>query len=102
MIKTSTLRCILIGSQSRLIQCAELLLARGHKILTIVSDDPPVTSWAGEKGIRQIEPNDRLQCELARETFDLLLSIDNPHTVTTDIIRMAGGGYLLDSGDPNM
>jgi len=43
--------CFLIGGQSLLIRCAELLLSRGHELSGVISRDPAVKAWAGEKNI---------------------------------------------------
>ena len=85
MPKSSKFRCFLMGSQSRLIQCGNILLEKGHQILGVISAEPTVWRWAKEKNLNQIMPTGDLVNVLPREPFDLFFSIDSflnvPHEV---------------------
>ena len=44
------LSCVLIGTESLLVQCAEILLQRGHEIKTIISLVPSWTEFVCDIG----------------------------------------------------
>ena len=46
--------CHLLGSEALLINCADVLLERGHVILGMVSDAPAITAWCTNLGVRAI------------------------------------------------
>ena len=48
------LRCVLIGGESLLIQCAEILLRQGHRVAAVVSSEPAIADWAASHGIRTV------------------------------------------------
>ncbi len=77
MSQCNSFSCYLIGEKSRLIQCTELLLAKGHVIYGIISSNTKVIKWAKDKGLEHISSNSDI-CEfLKRKPFDLFFSIDN-------------------------
>jgi amino acid adenylation domain-containing protein/FkbM family methyltransferase len=82
-------RCFLMGSQSRLIQCGNVLLEKGHQILGVISAEPSIQQWAKEKNLDQIMPIGDLINVLARQPFDLFLSIDNLWKVPNEVFRLA-------------
>ncbi len=82
-------RCFLMGSQSRLIQCGDVLLEKGHQILGVISAEPTIQRWAKEKNLNQIMPTSDLVNVLAREPFDLFLSIDNLLKVPNEVLSLA-------------
>ncbi len=67
----------IIGEGTLPIQCAEVLLDRGHKICGIISPDATVNHWAEGKSIPYADPIDDLIAFLRRHPFDYLLSIVN-------------------------
>ena len=69
--------CFIIGEGTLPIQCAEVLLDRGHKICGIISPDATVNHWAEGKSIPYADPIDDLIAFLRRHPFDYLLSIVN-------------------------
>ena len=38
--------CVLVGNESLLVECAKVLLGRGHGIVTLASRNPEVAAWA--------------------------------------------------------
>jgi natural product biosynthesis luciferase-like monooxygenase protein len=70
------LSTVLIGNESLLIQCAEVLRGRGHQIHAIVTRATDVAAWAAQQGIDTRSPDSNLATELPEE-FDWLLSIAN-------------------------
>ena len=43
--------CVVIGNESLLIGCSDLLLERGHRIRAVVSRDDTIRAWATGKGL---------------------------------------------------
>jgi amino acid adenylation domain-containing protein len=88
MSELPRLRCILMGDQSRLIQCGNILLEKGHQILGVISAEPAIQSWAKGKSLPQILPSAELARLLGREPFDLFLSIDNFSIVPNEVLGL--------------
>ena len=67
--------CYVIGGDSLLIQCAEILLERGHDLRGVVSSAPRIQRWAQERNLRVIDPDAGLAAALAETPFDYLFAI---------------------------
>ncbi len=81
--------CILIGKESLLIACAEVLLQRGHTIQAVVSQDVEIIEWAKAAGIQT--------CARASEvdaTFDWLFSIANLSMIPDAVLAKAKKGAV--------
>jgi amino acid adenylation domain-containing protein len=88
MSKSHKLSCFLMGSQDRLIRCAEILLQKGHEILGVISDDPVVLKWGKQKALALIMPNDDFLAVLKKQPFDLFCSIINFWTVPKEVLTL--------------
>ena len=80
--------CFLIGEGTLPIQCAELLLERGHKILGVISSDTSINSWAKRKDIPHIQQTDNLVAFLSQQPFDYLFSIVNNSVLPKEILEL--------------
>jgi amino acid adenylation domain-containing protein len=78
MHKKTKFSCVFIGSQSRLIRCAEIVIDRGHQVQTIVSDDQAVLSWAKNQSLEHFQIDADWESKIEHLTFDYLFSVDNP------------------------
>ncbi len=67
--------CFLIGSDSLLIECGDILLERGHEVRGVISATARIADWAREGGLRWIEPAGDFGAELGDEAFEFLFSI---------------------------
>jgi natural product biosynthesis luciferase-like monooxygenase protein len=76
----------LIGSESLLLQCAEILIERGHEIRGVVSQEPAIAAWARARGIAIVEPEGDLASALAGD-FDFLFSITNLKVLPDAVLR---------------
>lgn len=76
-INLNNFSCCLIGDESHLIQCADILLQRGHDIQGVISSEPRIENWTREKGLTYFEPGTDLLNKLRDLTFDYLFSITN-------------------------
>jgi amino acid adenylation domain-containing protein len=80
--------CFLVGGQSRLIQCGEILLEKGHAILGVISPDVSVLQWAEGRNLKTIPPTGGIIEVLKKQPFDYLFSIDNFSILPGDIINL--------------
>jgi natural product biosynthesis luciferase-like monooxygenase protein len=79
MTMEQTLSCYLIGADSLLVECGELLLTGGHRIDGVITATPRIASWAKSKSIPVIPLDDAYEDRLAElaqsQPFDYLFSI---------------------------
>jgi natural product biosynthesis luciferase-like monooxygenase protein len=80
---------VVIGNESLLIGCADILLARGHTIRAVVSTDPDIRQWARDKGLPLLDKVDEIPSE-----FDWLLSIANLTVLSADVLARATQGAV--------
>ncbi len=77
-----------MGDKSRLIQCSEILLRKGHRICGVISSNQSILHWAREKNLRHISPDSDIIGPLKEEPFDIFFSIDNLHKVPNEILTL--------------
>ncbi len=80
MPNTSKFTCFLMGSQSRLIQCAEVLLKKDHVVNGIISAEPSIQRWVKENKLRLIHPSDDL-VKILKNTNVLPASQSRTYTI---------------------
>jgi natural product biosynthesis luciferase-like monooxygenase protein len=68
---------VLIGEQSLLVQCGEILLRGGHAITAVVTDDAAIVRWSKAHSLPVLPASADLAQELVGEPFDYLFSITN-------------------------
>ncbi|UCG11947.1 MAG: amino acid adenylation domain-containing protein [Deltaproteobacteria bacterium] len=88
MSKSRKLSCYLMGHQSRLIQCGELLLEKGHQICGVISDVPSIQEWVTGNDLRLIVPDKDIVSLLKDQAFDVFFSIDNFLKVPDEILTL--------------
>ena len=71
----SPLRCVLIGSDSLLIQCGEILLREGHELTHVVTDQERIAEWARSQSLNVVDASDDFASTLEQTEFDCLFSI---------------------------
>lgn len=85
--------CLVIGNESLLIQCGEILRQRGHRIAGVVTRNPEVRAWASGQGLRIEAPGKGLAERLGDLGYDWLFSIANlaviPDTLLSRAVRGA-------------
>jgi natural product biosynthesis luciferase-like monooxygenase protein len=95
---SAPLRCVLIGGESLLIHCAEILLREGHRVAAVVSSEPAIADWAVSHGIHTV-PFDAsleaaLRAALENEPFDYLFSIANLRVIPADVLALPLRGAI--------
>ena len=91
--------CFLMGGSSRLIQCGEILLQKGHKIWGVISTEPPILQWIKEKNLRHLSPNADIVAMLKEESFDIFFSINNFRKVPREIYVTLPRMYAINFHD---
>lgn len=74
MAKRRTLTCALAGDAPLLLYCGEALLARGHAVRAVITDDAGVRRWAADHGLTLLTDEDDLAGFL-NAGIDLLLDV---------------------------
>ena len=80
---------VIIGNESLAVGCGDALLARGHQISAVVSQDDGIRSWAEKHGIPVHASPDALT-----EGFDWLLSIANLRVIPDRVLTLAAKGAV--------
>jgi amino acid adenylation domain-containing protein len=80
--------CFVIGEGTLPIQCAEILLNRGHRLCGIISSDGSVKHWAKKSTTPYIDSTDDLMACLSRQPFDYLFSIVNNQVLPKRILEL--------------
>ena len=87
--------CYVMGEESLLIQCTEILLERGHDVRGVISKAPAIINWATEKSIAIVSPGKSLANELASApAFDYFLSITNLSIIPDSILALPQRGAI--------
>ena len=89
-----TLRCLLIGDGSLLVECGTLLLARGHHIEVVVTTNDSIVDWAQEIGAELVPPGRSSVDCLAGRTFDWIFSIANLSLIPAAVWQSATQGAV--------
>ncbi len=89
----NALSCVLVGNESLLVQCARLLLGRGHRITTIASRNAEVIAWADSAGIPVVAPGPGIETRI-EAPFDWLLSIANLSVLPQSLLARAARGAV--------
>ncbi len=98
------LKCVLIGGGLLLVQCAEILRGRGHKIQAIATSNGSVRNWAMAQDIPVITPEGDYAAQLTQCDYDWLFSIANLKMVPNTIWQHAriGAANFHDGLLPDM
>ncbi len=80
--------CYLIGNESLVIPCAEILMKGGHQILGIISTGKSISQWATSQSIPHIQPKEDLISFLSQSPFDYLFSIYNLSIIPEEVLKL--------------
>ena len=92
-------RCVVMGSESLLVSCSEILLAEGHTIVAVITDDEDIARFAEERRIPVVTPGPDLaarlgQEPLGQEPFEWLFSIANLSIIPGDVLALPSRGAI--------
>ncbi|MBU2849930.1 amino acid adenylation domain-containing protein [Acidithiobacillus ferrivorans] len=94
MVKANSFSCVLIGGQSILIQCARLLLEKGHRIPIVVTQDDSVLDWAKKHNTPSFNPDAELETHLQQVEFEYLFGIVNYSVLSSAILKLPKRGAI--------
>ena len=80
--------CYLIGENSLLIQCCELLIEESHLVFGIISPNPSILQWAGEKEIPNIDLKEDYVSFIKENSFDYLFSVVNLSMLPKEVLKL--------------
>lgn len=86
--------CVLMGNESVVLCCGELLKQRSHAIRGIISAGMSIGQWAASLNIPLLPPDGHLKAFLSAEPFDYLFSIANPNILSNDILALPRRGSI--------
>ncbi|WP_099823306.1 MupA/Atu3671 family FMN-dependent luciferase-like monooxygenase [Oceaniglobus indicus] len=84
---------VLIGGESLLIGCADMLRERGHRIDAVISTDPAIRDWAAQAGVACHARAGDLNAALPDGT-DWILSIANLSIIPDAVLALARQGAV--------
>lgn len=70
-------RALILGEESLLIQCGDVLLERGIALAVVVSKNPIIRDWCAQKQITHVERYEVLEGAHHPASFDFVFSITN-------------------------
>lgn len=82
------LRCALVGADSLLVECGEVLRKRGHSIVAVVAGSDRVERWAREQGLPALSTSGEWRGALAALEFDHLFSITHLALLPADVLAL--------------
>ncbi|MBX2807215.1 MAG: LLM class flavin-dependent oxidoreductase [Cellvibrionaceae bacterium] len=77
-----------MGGDSLLIECGEILLRKGHRILGVVSNNPRLSRWAKRKSIHAYPVDAQYGDSLKQTSFDYLFSIAHLEMIKADVLSL--------------
>ena len=84
----SPVSCVLVGAESLLIQCGEMLLEKSAEITAVVSRDSQILEWAASKGLETLTPGKGMADALRPLDFDYFLSVTNLAMIPAEVLAM--------------
>lgn len=86
--------CLLVGENSLLIQCADMLIESGARIVAIVTETPAVKEWAAGKKIPLIHSGGDCATLISAFEYDWLFSIANLRIIPDAVWKAARCGAI--------
>lgn len=93
-MSNETLSCILIGADTLLIECGEVLLGKGHEIKAVVTAAPRISQWAHTKSIQVVPYKKGYGDALKEFDFDYLFSITHLAIIKDDVLALPKKGAV--------
>lgn len=94
MSTNESFSCFLIGADTLLIECGEVLLAKNHEIKGVITSAPRISQWAHNKSIPVIAHQKGYGEKLVRQEFDYLFSITHLAIIKDDVLALPKKGAI--------
>ncbi|MHC5210621.1 MAG: MupA/Atu3671 family FMN-dependent luciferase-like monooxygenase [Planctomycetota bacterium] len=82
------LTCWLIGSNSLLEQCGEILLRGGHEVHGVITSADALVDWARSRDLRVVDGSADARAAMAERPFDVLFAITHFERVPDDVLSL--------------
>ena len=89
-----TFDSILIGDETLTAECGAQLLARGHSLSAVVTDNPRVADWAKRAGVTVLAPGAGLAARLAGLSVDWLFNVAGLRMLGRDVLALPAQGAI--------
>lgn len=86
--------CYLIGADTLLIECGEVLLAKNHDIKGVITSTQRISQWAQQKAIPVIACEKGYEEHLRSQEFDYLFSITHLAIIKDDVLTLPKKGAI--------
>ena len=80
--------CFLMGADTLLMECGDILVREGHRVRGVISSAPRIGQWAADNGIPVVDPEDDYVEVLAAEPFDYLFAISHLAIIPDDVLAL--------------
>lgn len=93
----TSMKCALVGSDSLLLECGEILLGKGHTIEVVAAGSRRVAAWARAKRIDVVDattPASQWHGALAQHSFEWLLAITHLSILPDHVVALATKGAV--------
>jgi natural product biosynthesis luciferase-like monooxygenase protein len=87
-------RCFLIGSETLLAECGEILLKQEQEILGVITSVPKLIDWATGRGLRVLDAAGDYAAALREQPFDLLFSVTHLAIIPEDVLALPERGAI--------
>ena len=94
MTAENPFRCYVMGSESLLVQCTEILLREGHKVLGVISEADDIVRWAEDQKIPVVPPGKDLASRLSDDPFEWFFSLANLSIIPDDVLAKPTEGAI--------
>jgi natural product biosynthesis luciferase-like monooxygenase protein len=80
--------CFLIGADTLLIECGEVLLQKGHVIMGVITQTQRLIDWAQSKQIPTTRSGGDYEATLREQSFDFLFSITHLEIISDSVLAL--------------
>jgi polyketide synthase PksN len=94
MAEQRTFDAVLVGEEPLLVECARILLSRGHRVAAVVADDPGIRAWADRAGLVSLAHTPDATERLPAGGFDYLFSVTNLRMLPQRLLDLPGRGAV--------
>jgi natural product biosynthesis luciferase-like monooxygenase protein len=93
-MKSEALSSVFIGSDSLLIECAEIWRSKGHRIEAVVTDAPRIATWAKAAGLTVLAAGEDYAAALSGRSFDYLFAITFLRIIPKPVLALPSRGAI--------
>lgn len=93
-MSNETFSCFLIGADTLLIECGEVLLSKQHQIKGVITSAPRISQWAHQKDIPVIAHKAGYGDALKNQDFDYLFSITHLSIIKDEVLALPKKGAI--------